>query len=348
MTETPITILNTNARSLCPKIHSFIDCFEEMDAMIAVVTETWLADGESLEGDLVDLAAGTGIGMMCRNRTPNLRGTAHGGVAVAYRKSACTTNELQFDNPEGFEVMCTLTSIPGYVRKLVTIACYLPPSMIVPRGRACLQYIEDIVIEVKRKYRDPFVVVTGDFNQWEIGEALHDFPDIHEANVGPTRKDKCIDRLFTNFDQAQRDAGTVPPLGVEPGSQGLDSDHRVAYVCANLPKVRAFEWISYKYRFYSEESSKNFGAWLAGFDWAEMTTLAGSNAKADYYQAAMDSAMDAFFPMVHVRRKTSDCPWVNNRIRRLIRRRKRVYKSCLLYTSPSPRDRQKSRMPSSA
>ena len=28
--------------------------------------------------------------------------------------------------------------------------------------------------------------------------------------------------------------------------------------------------------------------------------------------------------------------------------RKRVYGSCLLYTSPSPRDRQKSRMPSSA
>ena len=31
--------------------------------------------------------------------------------------------------------------------------------------------------------------------------------------------------------------------------------------------------------------------------------------------------------------------WINN---------KRVYKGCLLYTSPSPRDRQKSRMPSSA
>ena len=27
---------------------------------------------------------------------------------------------------------------------------------------------------------------------------------------------------------------------------------------------------------------------------------------------------------------------------------KELYKSCLLYTSPSPRDRQKSRMPSSA
>ena len=66
MTRTPITILNTNARSLCPKIQSFIYYFEEMDALIGVVTETWLVDGEKLEGDMVDLAAGTGIGMIVR------------------------------------------------------------------------------------------------------------------------------------------------------------------------------------------------------------------------------------------------------------------------------------------
>ena len=33
---------------------------------------------------------------------------------------------------------------------------------------------------------------------------------------------------------------------------------------------------------------------------------------------------------------------------RIIIRRKRSSRTCLLYTSPSPRDRQKSRMPSSA
>ena len=31
-----------------------------------------------------------------------------------------------------------------------------------------------------------------------------------------------------------------------------------------------------------------------------------------------------------------------------VQRNARLYKGCLLYTSPSPRDRQKSRMPSSA
>ena len=55
-----------------------------------------------------------------------------------------------------------------------------------------------VIIELKRTYRDPFIVVGGDFNQWKIDEALVDFPDLKEAEVGPTRKDRCIDRLLVN------------------------------------------------------------------------------------------------------------------------------------------------------
>ena len=53
-----MTIINTNARSLCPKIGSLIDCFNELDAGIAVVTETWLRDGLELEKDKEDLSRG--------------------------------------------------------------------------------------------------------------------------------------------------------------------------------------------------------------------------------------------------------------------------------------------------
>ena len=33
-TDNLFTILNTNARSLCPKLNSFIDCFKEMEAHV--------------------------------------------------------------------------------------------------------------------------------------------------------------------------------------------------------------------------------------------------------------------------------------------------------------------------
>ena len=118
----------------------------------------------------------------------NARGVAHGGVATSYRQAACAPNDLVFDNPDEFEVVCAVTSRPGFTRKLITVAYYLPPGMTVSRGWACLRYIEDIVIEIMWRYRDPFLLVTGDFNQWEIQEALEDFADVGRPMSGlPTR-----------------------------------------------------------------------------------------------------------------------------------------------------------------
>ena len=86
------------------------------------------------------------------------------------------------------------------------------------RVRGALAHVEDVVQEVKRQYRDPFIVVAGDYNQWDIAGALQDFPDLRESDVGPTRKDCCLNRIFTNFERAISESGTVPPLEVEPGT----------------------------------------------------------------------------------------------------------------------------------
>lgn len=196
---TKINIINTNARSLCPKIDSLIDCFEEMNVTLGVVTEMWLADGESLDRDVQDLAKGAGLGMICLNRRPNDRGVAHGGVAVIHNMSTCTLSRIDLPNPGEFEVLVTLSNLPGHSRKLITIACYLPPNYHVQRGRDALDHIKNVVLEVKRRYKDPFVLVTGDFNQWPVQDALQEFPDLREEAVGPTRNDRCIDRIFYQF-----------------------------------------------------------------------------------------------------------------------------------------------------
>ena len=157
----PINVINTNARSLCPKIDSLIDCFEEMDATVGIVTETWLADGESLDKDVHDLAKGAGLNMICLNRPVNSRGVAHGGVAVVSNSATCSLKKLDLPNPHNYEVLATLSAVQGHSRKLVTIACYLPPGYNVGRGRGGLEHVEDVVREVKSKYKDPFIVVGG-------------------------------------------------------------------------------------------------------------------------------------------------------------------------------------------
>lgn len=77
--KTSINIFNTNARSLCPKISSLIDCYEELDITFGIVTETWLNDGPTLEEDLIDLEHGSGLGSIVLNRPPGPTGSSHGG-----------------------------------------------------------------------------------------------------------------------------------------------------------------------------------------------------------------------------------------------------------------------------
>ena len=71
-------IMNTNARSLCPKVDSFIDNFNELEASLAVITETWMNPNADLERDLDDLALGAGIGMVVRCRPPAQNGVSYG------------------------------------------------------------------------------------------------------------------------------------------------------------------------------------------------------------------------------------------------------------------------------
>ena len=77
-----VTLINTNVRSICPKVNSLIECLDEVDAAFGVITETWLTDGEDLQDKKDDLSAGSGLGLVTKNRAPNRMGFSHGGVAI--------------------------------------------------------------------------------------------------------------------------------------------------------------------------------------------------------------------------------------------------------------------------
>ena len=192
------TVINTNARSLSPKINSLIDCFSQMEASLGVVTETWLSDGADLEEEIGDLTSGTGLNMVYRNRAVNGRGFSHGGVAIVYREAAMSVRKIRIHNPKDFEVVAAECNLKGIKRKLVVIGCYIPPNYSVPRGRETMEFIGGIVSDVKRRLDDPMVLVAGDYNQWEMEEALVDFPDIQEHGTGNTRGDRRICLLYTS------------------------------------------------------------------------------------------------------------------------------------------------------
>ena len=217
--------------------------------------------------------------------------------------------------------MVATGSIKGSARKVAVVGCYIPPNYSVPQARQTLDFICGAVTDIKREMDDPFVVVTGDFNQWKIHEVLEDFPDLIEHGVGNTRSDHCIDRVFSNLDVQV--AGTVPPLETDrcPESSPKKSDHRISFIQSLVNKVHAYKMLSYTYRYYSPEAEAEFGKWLTQMEWDDLLTVEGN-----IYQREMQGALGRYFPLVTVRRKSTDPPWYNQKIRKRLKQERGIYR----------------------
>ena len=235
-----MSIINTNARSLRPKIDSLLDVIEETDSSIAVVIETWMQDGDNIAREVEDLSLGAGVGLLYRNREPTAsNGVSYGGVAVLWRECFGSFRKLDLKNPDRFEVLVTAGSVVGHSRKTIVVACYLPPNMPLDRAEKCMCYISDVIVEVKARFNNPYLFIAGDFNQWRIEDHLADFLDIGEAPVGPTSGQRSIDRIFLNCSKSIRESGTLAPLKTE---DSRESDHRTAYCRIEMKRKESFKW----------------------------------------------------------------------------------------------------------
>ena len=298
----------------------------EMEAEIAVVTETWLRDGRELEDRREIMREEMGLHMIARNRGVLSNGVAYGGVAVVWREGNLSFKEVVVKNPAHYEVVVAASSIKGHCRKLVVIGCYLPPSYNTTRGEAALEFISDTVTEVKKRFKDPYILLAGDFNQWEVGEAVLDHADIGEVDLGPTRGGRSIDRVLLNVGRSVVDYGTLGPLETEEHEGEVRrSDHRVCYVGIGLERREAFTWQKYTYRHYDDQAEKNFKSWVVLHDWREVYEAEGSEDKANAYQATIQAAIGEFFPLRTTHRRSTDLPWMSRGVLDQIDTRKRIF-----------------------
>ena len=141
---------------------SLADSIFELDANVAIVTETWLQDGQ-LDGTVLDIAGEHGLSIEARNRlgmASNRR--QYGGVAIISRSSSSNFKPLEIDNPENFEVLCVTGKVSKLKEKVAIIVVCIPPGYTKLRADTCVEYVADVVAEVKRKIESPIIVVGGD------------------------------------------------------------------------------------------------------------------------------------------------------------------------------------------
>ena len=323
-----MNIANTNARSLRPKIKSFLQCFINLSLTFAIITETWLAHGSRLERDTESLILGHGLAVHYLNRQPSVNGVTHGGVAVVLKDDLSSGKLFPFPNLESFEILPVSVNLYSTKRPFYIVAAYIPPNYTVRRGKLCLQHINDLILDIKRKDNEAYIVIAGDFNQWPINEALGDFPELVEITTPPTRDDRFIDKIFVNWSDDVYDSGCVPPLQTDGDENTRTySDHRIQYVCSRLPRKATSTWTTYTYRPFNDVGANSFLAELAGVNWQQIYDLVSPNDMALSLQSILDNLMDKHFPTKTCKKRDSDLPWFNKTARKMVKKKNAIYKA---------------------
>lgn len=124
-----LTFINTNARSLGPKIESLFDCIHEKGVDIACITETWYQSNRLVDEEIKEYADRFSLGAIVRNRgNVAANGRQYGGVALFFRKLTSSFAEFALDNPDNHEVLAALGRVKGIKGNFFCIVAYAPPQ----------------------------------------------------------------------------------------------------------------------------------------------------------------------------------------------------------------------------
>ena len=318
-----VRFMLTNARSLIPKIDSLTDAFSSLQLHFASITETWFKSGSALKGWLVDIEGRSGIRILHRSRDGRAKKTG-GGVAIAFNTSTCNfkTRELKHIGRE-FEVMCATGRVGKVERRVVVFIVYVPPGMKAADLEKLRELLALEVAAAKQTYHDPIIIVNGDFNHRDVGEALGEVEDFDRLATGPTRGRNTIDLIYTNCAPDIKESATLPPL--QAGGGAL-SDHQCVYAEAEFVPTKKYKWVIQWRRTRNAEREQAFARDLTSWEWANFERLTDVGEMVEEFERVVQQLTEQHFPLARVRRRSNESPWITRSIRRLWKKKIRIYK----------------------
>ena len=312
----------TNARSLSPKIRSLHTMFEEHELDVALITESWLKDGSVLNRDVIDLEFGTNLKIIYKNR-PLRRVTSRvvgGGVSIIYDKTRCSLRERKIVGNK-FELVAAVGKIGKIARPVAFFCAYLEPRMKKAEVDALNELVCHQILELKAA-KDHLIFLGGDLNKKNLSDAVRDFPDIQQINHDPTRGNSCLDIVFSNSSHAT--PSTWPPLETP---DGVKSDHLCVLLKCREQQPQTYKWIKKKVRKQTDKACAKFVEEVKSLDW--MATFGDDDdpdSLVEKYERTLGGIVDRLFPWVTVKQRSNEAPWVTQGMRRLGKKKRRVYK----------------------
>ena len=309
----------TNARSLVPKCGSLIDYFCDLELTLAIICETWFHKSDTLESFQTKLKAEENICFLNKMRKKTGKNNPGGGVSIAYNESKVALTEFPITRGK-YEIVCAKGKIKGNTRLLFVIGAYLPPKLKAAEHHECLELIGEAILRIKTEFRNPYIILGGDFNGKDIHEAIGDYPDIEESDGGATRGDSRLDLCATNFPSEIRSVTNHPPLTSE---EGTPSDHRlIGFVC-DLKHTNHFEWVRFSSRKITDAAREEYDKRMRDFRWDMLEGTPDDIANQLHHH--IQSITNDCFPLKNHKVRSTDDPWIDEETRKMIERRKDLF-----------------------
>ena len=169
----------------------------------------------------------------------------------------------------------------------------------------------------------------GDSNDLKLDAILNLSPQMKQVVTLPTRLNppRILDPIMTTLSKYYQTQICLKPLDADQGTGGAASDH----LCVKFSPVKAANTESARQkrkvtvRPMPESKYVEFEKWLKDQTWENVLNAETVHEQAQILQDMCLNAMDRYFPQKEVLFTTDDEPWINSRIKKEIRKRKRIY-----------------------
>ena len=232
-----------------------VDYFNELDLAVALITESWLSEGKKLQHCIDDLNDGENIQILQKSRKSRRGRTAGSGVVIAHDTNKIKLKPFPISCGKA-EIIAATGRIANNQRVFVFFSIYISPKTKAKQTQETLDALSDAILIAKTTFRDPIVIVGGDFNKKEVEPATAPFPDIRILPTSPTRGRSTLDLIATNLTESDvNDVFVCEPLKKPDGQQ---SDHNVIAVKTTLHHSDCFMWNEFNSRPLTNKGCKIF------------------------------------------------------------------------------------------
>lgn len=220
-------------------------------------------------------------------------------------------------------MLCAIGRVGKIERKIVVFIVYIPPNTRAAELEALGEAISAEVTAIKSSTKNPVLILAGDFNHRDISDTVGLAEDITLINTGPTRGANVIDRIYTNIPDCVTERLVLSPL---QASSGTYSDHRCVYASATLKPSKKFKWKVKMRRTRNKEREESFANDMKNFDWSGLRAEGSSDGMWHVMERTVAELTEKHFPLVRVRKRSNESPWITRNIRRLWKKKISIYK----------------------